>query len=55
MIEDDCYFGGAHIRLLTRCKICFTLGPFANYFSLKSIDLSSHKCDLKLTDLWITS
>ena len=25
VIEDDCYFLGVHIRLLTPCKICFTL------------------------------
>ena len=25
VIEDDCYFFGAHIRLSTRCKIKFTL------------------------------
>ena len=29
-------FLGVHIRLLTRCKICFTLG-LSNYFSLKSL------------------
>ena len=45
VIEDDCYFLGAHIRLSTRCKIWFTLGLFANFFSLKSLSLSlkSHK------------
>ena len=51
-----CYFLGVHIRLSTRCKMKFTLsGLFANYFSLKSLSLSlkmSHKCALKLTDLW---
>ena len=31
---------GVHIRLLTRFKICFTLGLFANYFSTKSFSLS---------------
>ena len=31
---------GVHIRLSTRCKIWFTLGLFANYFSLKSLSLS---------------
>ena len=40
VIEDDCYFLGVHIRLSTRCKIWFTLGLFANYFSLKSLSLS---------------
>ena len=60
MIEDDCYFLGVHMRLSTRCKILFTLGLFANYFSLKSISLSlkSHMnvlCALKLTELWNTS
>ena len=38
--------------------ISFTLGPFANYFFLKSLSLSlknSQECALKLTDLWITS
>ena len=34
LIKDDCYFGGVHIGLLTQCKICFTLGLLANYFSL---------------------
>ena len=57
VIEDDRYFLGVHIRLSTRCKIWFTLGLFANYFSLKSLSLSlkSHECALKLTDLWNTS
>ena len=60
MIEDDCYFLGVHMRLSTRCKIWFTLGLFANYFSLKSLSLSfkSHMnvlCALKLTELWNTS
>ena len=40
VIEDDCYFLGVHIRLSTRCKMWFTLGLFANYFSLKSVSLS---------------
>ena len=31
-------FLGVHIRRLTRCKICFTLG-LSNYFSLKSLSL----------------
>jgi len=31
-------FLGVHIRLLTQCKICFTLG-LSNYFSLKSLSL----------------
>ena len=34
------YFQPCHIRLLTPCKICFTLGLFANYFSTKSFSLS---------------
>ena len=60
MIEDDCYFLGVHMRLSTRCKILFTLGLFANYFSLKSLSLSlkSHMnvlCALKLTELWNSS
>ena len=47
------------MRLSTRCKILFTLGLFANYFSLKSLSLSlkSHMnvlCALKLTELWNT-
>ena len=55
VIEDDCYFWGVHMRLSTRCKILFTLGLFANYFSLKplSLYLKSHMnvlCALKLTD-----
>ena len=53
-------FLGVHMRLSTRCKILFTVGLFANYFSLKSLSLSlkSHMyvlCDLKLTELWNTS
>ena len=60
VIEDDCYFLGVHMRLSTRCKILFTPGLFANYFSLKSLSLSlkSHMnvlCALKLTELWNTS
>ena len=50
-------FLGVQIRLLTRCKICCTLG-LSNYFSLKSLSplpQTSHECALKLTDLWITS
>ena len=31
-------FLAVHIRLLTRCKICFTL-KLSNYFSLKSLSL----------------
>ena len=40
-------FLGVQIRLLTRCKICFTLG-LSNYFSLKSLSLcfKSHGCAL---------
>ena len=53
-------FWGVHMRLSTRCKILFTVGLFANYFSLKSLTLSlkSHMnvlCALKLTELWNTS
>ena len=40
LMEDDCYFLGFHVRLLTRCKICSTLGLSANYFSIKSFCLS---------------
>ena len=40
VIEDDYQFLGVHMRLSTRSKIWFTLGLFANYFSLKSLDLS---------------
>ena len=44
VIEDDCQFLGVLMRLSTRCKIWFTLGLFANYFSLKSgsLSLKSH-------------
>ena len=45
VIEDDCYFLGVHIRLLTRCKICLTLGLFSNFLSLKSLSLSL-KCSM---------
>ena len=62
LIEDDWYFLGlpADMRLSTRYKIWFTLGLFANYFSLKSLSLSlkSHMnvlCALNLTELWNTS
>ena len=40
VIEDYCYFLCVHIRLSTRWKILFTLGLFANCFSLKSLSLS---------------
>ena len=40
VIEDDCYFLGVHMKLLTRCKIWFTFGLFENYFSLKSLNYS---------------
>ena len=45
-------------RLSTRCKILFTLGLFANNFSLKSLSLSlkSHMnvlCALKLTGIQV--
>ena len=60
MIEDDFDFLGVHMRLSTRCKIWFTLGLFANYFSLKSLSLSlkSHMnvlYALKLAEFWNTS
>ena len=40
VIEDDYQVLGVHMRISTRCKIWFTLGLFANYFSLKSRSLS---------------
>ena len=40
VIEDDYHVLDVHIRLSTRCNICFTLGLLANYFSLKSLILS---------------
>ena len=48
------------MRLSTSCKILFTLGLFANYFSLNSLSLSlkSHMnvlCALKLIELSNTS
>ena len=48
------------MRLSNRCKILFTLGLFANYFSLNSLSLSlkSHMnvlCALKLAELWNTN
>ena len=58
VIEDDCYFLGAHIRLLTRCNICFTLGLFCTPFFSKITQPFPQKyqeCALKLTDLRITS
>ena len=43
VIEDDCSFLGVDIGLSTRCEICFTLGLFATYCSLKSVSpLKSH-------------
>ena len=44
VIEDEYQFLGVHMRLSTRYKIWFTLGLFANYFSLKSgsLSLKSH-------------
>ena len=47
-VEDDCQFLGVHMRLSTRCNIWFTLGLFANYFSLELLSLS-----LKVT--WMCS
>ena len=43
-IEDYFYFLCVHIGVSTRCKIWFTLGLFANCFSLKllSLSLKSH-------------
>ena len=48
----DCYFLGVHIRLSTPCELCFILGLFANYFSLKSLSLShkSHMICPKVKD-----
>ena len=45
VIEDDYQVLGVHMRLSSLWKIWFTLGLFANYFSLKSCSLSlnSHK------------
>ena len=45
VIEDDYRVLGVHMRLSSLWKIWFTLGLFANYFSLKSCSLSlnSHK------------
>ena len=51
-------FLDGHIRLLTRCKSCFTLGMFCKLFFSKITEpflKKSHECALKLTDLWITS
>ena len=50
VIEDVCYFLGGHtciFRLSTRCKMFHSkiTYPFPR---------KSHKCALKLTDLWIT-
>ena len=44
VIEDDYQFLSVHMKLSTQCKIWFTLGLFANYFSLKlcSLSLKSH-------------
>ena len=30
VIKDKCYFVEIHLRLLTRSKICFIFGLFAN-------------------------
>ena len=48
-------FLGVQIRLLIRCKICFTLG-LSNYFSLKSLS-RCFKIEVRwmCPDLWITS
>ena len=40
VIEDDCQLFGEHSGLSTRSKIWFTLGLFANHFSLKSLSVS---------------
>ena len=54
----DRYFFGV-IRLLTRCKICFTLVLFANYFFSKPLLIAFpsklYESALKLTNMWITS
>ena len=45
VIEDDCYFLGCTSKAIINLrpnKICFTLGLFANYSSLKSL-LPSYK------------
>ena len=44
VIEDDYQLSVVHTRLSALCKIWFTLGLFANYFSLKSgsLSLKSH-------------
>ena len=49
VIEDDCYFGGVHMRLSWAvCKLFFSkiTYPFPQ---------KSHECALKLTELWNTS
>ena len=54
-----CYFLGVHIRLLSRCKINFTLSLDCLKLFFSKITLpfrqKSHECALKLTDLWNTS
>ena len=60
VIEIDFCFLGVHMSLSTWCKILFTLGLFANYFSLKSLSLFVKSqmnvlCALKLTELWNTN
>ena len=47
--------GEGHVTY--KITICFTLGLFANCFSLKSLSLflKSHECALKLTYLRLTS
>ena len=58
VIEDNYQFFYVHMRLSTRCKIWFSLGLFANYFSpkiTKPFPQKSHECALKLTVLCNTS
>ena len=57
MIKGACLlFSGCTYDVSTRCKICFILRLFANFFSLKTQPFPQkvYKAALKLTDLWIT-
>ena len=56
VIEDDYQVLGVHMRLSSLWKIWFTLGLFANYFSLKSCSLSlnSHKNVTLVPELFFT-
>ena len=44
VIEDDCYFLGVHIRLLTPCKICFTLQLLFSKIALSFPQKSHERC-----------